>query len=292
MNEPKLHHYVPQFYLKRFADAAGHLWAWDKSSGTSFPTRASRLAAERDFYRIPTLADHGHDPLTMEKQFSELETDAALIIGHWLEWLRQAAPGDVIPIPAPNREVIALHLALQYLRTADHRSLLGTYMAEKVYGRVLAASALRDLHTELLWSEEVFRPIQARLQKCVWVFARNLTDTPFVTSDNPIAFKTGNHRMWVKAAILAEEVYAVYPLAPDLILYCHPLEGRYTNMGRLDSTLSPIILTNEMVEQENTGQVFCALRFVLSRKNDFAFARAFAPTIGTDIHAPKSPAEC
>jgi hypothetical protein len=29
-NDPKLHHYVPQFYQKGFADADGLLWVYDR----------------------------------------------------------------------------------------------------------------------------------------------------------------------------------------------------------------------------------------------------------------------
>lgn len=84
---------------------------------------------------------------------------------------------------------------------------------------------------------------------------------------------------------MASEVYAVYPMAPDVILYCHPLEGRGAALQKFDATLSPVVLDDKMVEHENCGQVFGALRFVLSRDNDFAFVRGFAPSIGTDLHA-------
>ncbi len=44
-------------------------------------------------------------------------------------------------------------------------------------------------------------------------------------------------------------------------------------------------MTPEMVESENSGQVFMASHFLVSPKNDFQHARAFAPTIGTDQYA-------
>jgi Protein of unknown function (DUF4238) len=285
MGEPRLHHYVPQFYLRRFADPRGRLWAWDKAGGSSFQVGAGNLAAERDFYRLRWLEEHGHDPMTMEKQFADLESDVAAITGQWVDWLRQAEPEDTIPIPAPNREIVALFLALQHLRTADHRDILGAFATEAREGSAPTPAELADLHTDVLWREDVFRPLQARLQGYAWVFARNATATPFVTSDNPLAFKTGDNRQWRKAGVTAIGIHAVYPLAPDLILYCYPLEGRWANVQKFDCALSPVTLTRDMVEHENSGQVFGASRFVLSRENDFAFARAFAPIIGTDTHA-------
>jgi len=290
MSQPRLHHYVPQFHLRRFADSAGRLWAWNKATDAVFATSPGGLAAERDFYRQEWLASVGHDPMIMERQFADLEAEVAVITGEWLDWLRAATSGDVIPMPAPNREVVALYLALQHLRTADFRDILSAYAAEAVDGD-LSATDVAEAHTELLWREDVFRPVQTRLQTCAWIFARNPTDRPFVTSDNPLAFKTGDNRQWVKAGVMAREVYAVYPMAPDVILYCYPLEGRAAALQEFDATLSPVVLDDEMVEHENSGQVFGALRFVLSRDNDFDFARAFAPSIGTDLYASPGLAE-
>lgn len=290
MSQPRLHHYVPQFYLRRFADAAGRLWAWNKEKDAAFATSPGGLAAERDFYRQEWLAVDGHDPMIMERQFADLETEVAAITGQWLDWLRVAAAGDVIPMPGPNREIVALYLALQHLRTADFRDILSAYAAETA-DEDLSAAEVAEAHTALLWREDVFRPLQARLQAGAWIFARNLTDRPFVSSDNPLAFKTGDNRQWVKAGVMVPEVYAVYPVAPDVILYCHPLEGRAAALQKFDATLSPVVLDDEMVEHENSGQVFGALRFVLSRDNDFDFAREFAPSIGTDLYAPPGLAE-
>ena len=49
MSEPKLHHYVPRFYLGRFTDASGYLWIWDRDQDRIFRTKPNRVAAEKDF---------------------------------------------------------------------------------------------------------------------------------------------------------------------------------------------------------------------------------------------------
>jgi hypothetical protein len=72
MNVPKLHHYVPQFYLRRFTDAAGQLWLWDRDRDRVFRTRPNGVAAENYFYWHEELAALGHDPTEMEKQFFRL----------------------------------------------------------------------------------------------------------------------------------------------------------------------------------------------------------------------------
>jgi hypothetical protein len=122
MNSPKLHHYVPQFYLRRFVDDSGRLWVWDRDNDRMFPVKPNSVAAENDFYFSDELAELGEDALTMEKQFSELEGEVALITSQWLDWLREVSHGEKIPIPDVNRELLSRHIALQFLRTADTRA--------------------------------------------------------------------------------------------------------------------------------------------------------------------------
>jgi len=50
MKPPKLHHYVPQFYLRRFTDASGQLSLWDRDRDRVFRTRPNGVAAEINFY--------------------------------------------------------------------------------------------------------------------------------------------------------------------------------------------------------------------------------------------------
>jgi hypothetical protein len=284
MSEPKLHHYVPQFYLRRFTDESGRLWLWDRTQDRVFSARPESVAAERQFYRTDDLAKHGHDPLTMEKQFSYLEGEAARITDQWLGWLRQMKPMERIEIPDPNRELVFLYTALQFLRTADTREVLAAVMEES-QGLKPSFEEKRRLHTDMLWTDEVFRGLADRLRNTTWLFARNTTATPFVTSDNPVAFRTGDNAMWLKAGIYAAGTYSVFPLAPDIVMYCHPKEPPWDSLGRFDRCLSPVILTDEMVESENGGQVFMASRFVISQRNNFDREREFAKTIGPDAYA-------
>ncbi|MFI4991551.1 MAG: DUF4238 domain-containing protein [Solirubrobacterales bacterium] len=87
MSDPKLHHYVPQFYLRRFCDAAGRLWAWDREADRTFIASPGSVAAERSFYYLDVLAEQGHDPLTMERQLASIEHETACITSQWIEWV-------------------------------------------------------------------------------------------------------------------------------------------------------------------------------------------------------------
>ena len=173
---------------------------------------------------------------------------------------------------------------VQYLRTADTRNILSA-LAAREDGTPISTDKQRRIHTEALWDEQLVNSLTERFSKGHWIFARNATSTPLITSDNPMSFRTGDNRQWRKAGILAAGVYVVFALAPDIVLYAYPDEPKYQALAKFADCLSPVDLSEEMVESENSGQVFMASRFVISNRNNFEAERAFALTIGTDLYA-------
>ena len=82
MSSPKLHHYVPQFYLERVSEN-GRLWAFDKNTRRSFPASPKGIAAESHFYKSPLFNDL-KQALFIETELSHLEADAAQITAEWI----------------------------------------------------------------------------------------------------------------------------------------------------------------------------------------------------------------
>lgn len=285
MSSPKLHHYVPQFHLRRFANDEGRLWAWDKQTDRIFRTSPGGIAAEKQFYRLTQYEADGHDPLIMEKQLSEMEGEVSLITNQWLGWLPQMEPLDKVAIPRVNRWIVARYLAVQVLRTLDTRELLSA-VAEIDRGRPVDAREARELHTELMWDPHVVERFAKRFRHSVWIFARNESATPFVTSDNPMAFRSPDNRQWLRSLVLVPGAYVVFAMSPSIVLYCHPRVGPFRKLGKFADCLSPVVLNDGMVESENSGQAFMASRFVISTRPAFKAERAFAATIETDTYAP------
>lgn len=282
MTEPKLHHYVPQFYLKRFAAASGRVWVWDKLKDAIFQTNPKNIAAENNFYWMQELADAGLDPNTMEKQLSGLEANVSLITDQWLYWFSDLELGRPVDIPEINREEVALFVAVQWLRTLDQREIIAAL------GNIDPTDAKEQArqHTNLVWDLRIVNAVRDRIKKSVWIFGRNETEMPFITSDNPIAFKTPDNRQWTRGGILAPGVYAVYPLSPGIVMYCHDPVGRWEVISKFANCLSPVRFTEELVESDNCGQVFMARRFVISSVNKFDSAKDFADAIATGRYAP------
>jgi hypothetical protein len=280
----KLHHYVPQFHLRRFADENGKLWIWDKQAGRVFPTLPGGIAAETHFYRLTQYETEGHDAQAMEKQLSALEAEVAAITDQWLDWLPDMAPLDVVPIPRVNRGIIALFLAVQFLRTRDTREILAA-LVELDRSDAVSPQEARELHTELMWDPGLIELLAKRFRRSIWIFARNTSATPFVTSDNPMAFRTADNSQWLRGNIMSRGTYLVYPMSPQIMLYCYPPHGKFRALRKFANSVSPVMFTDEMVDGENSGQVFMSSRFLISNRVQFGAERAFAKTIGTKIYA-------
>ena len=236
MNPPKLHHYVPQFYLRRFVDDQGKFWVWDKVKDRIFATSPGRIAAETNFYFLDELDEQGHDPLTMEKQFSMMENEASIITDQWISWLNEIELGKQIEIPSVNRDIVARYIALQFLRTADTRDILSALSATS---EPFPEKERRRLHTYMLWNQETVDLILNRARDSTWTFGRNSTSTPFLTSDNPVTFRTSDNAMWLKAGILSDGSYIVFPLSPRIVMYCYPKEPPWEKLAKFTLACLP-----------------------------------------------------
>lgn len=69
-------------------------------------------------------------------------------------------------------------------------------------------------------------------------------------------------------------------------MYAYPKDHpSFDVLAKFADCRSPVTVEAEMVESENSGQVFMASRFVVADRDDFAAARTFAQSIGTDTYA-------
>ena len=289
MNSPKLHHYVPRFYLKNFAGDKEQFWVWNKDNKNSFKGNPYGVAAENHFYRVPEFMNSETDPLFLEFDLSNLEAKAAGILKQWIEKLENLEPMQKLEMDDEERHIISYFIIIQVFRTADQRDILAIFAETKGgYEFELSPEERINLHAYFLVTSDLIMEMTSRVEKTIWLFAKNETETPFWTSDNPVCFKTGDNRMWLKGpGIMSEGTYVVFPLTPKYILYCKE-PTFWSKINAANNALSPVEFSTKMVEHENAGQVFFCKRFVISSTNEFSFADGFVRTIGTDIYAPDS----
>ena len=262
----RLHHFVPQFYLKRFVGSDGLLWVYDKDSNRVFQTNPKNIAAIRGFYRLPEVFP---DLSLMEHQFSELEQQAQLITE---DWITRFTPGEFIHIPSSNREVMSLYISLQLLRTSEARNLLIQAVADSLDTSIDEGS-VRELHLGILWDEEFVSKVASWVNECAWVFRQNRMSNSLYTSDDPFKIRSKTkHLHWAQAT--SEGAYLLIPLTPRILMYCFDPQ-KWGVLKSLDGQLIVKPLEPELVRDANIQQVGHAQRFVFSDQDNFEVARDF-----------------
>ncbi|MDD9934127.1 MAG: DUF4238 domain-containing protein [Myxococcales bacterium] len=275
MTTARRHHLVPRFYLRRFANADGRLWVFDKARQRAFRSSAQSIAVESGFYASASLQGTPEGPLFLEAQFAALESEAAQVLECWTD---QATGSDRVEIPTVNREVMSLYLVTQLLRTAAQRNLLVEFVrkhpAVDTNAEASVLADVADAHARLL-CDDVVQALADTLQSFIWVFARNQSGTPFWISDQPVVLEDGASKQWLSTPSLARRgVQLLFPISPWLILYCME-PHHWAKLGAFGDRVSPVEFVGAMVDHENSGQVGMSKRFVFSCEGDFAFARLY-----------------
>lgn len=165
---PKQHHYVPRFYLERFADPEGHVWTFDKFTDKVFATSPSKLARESGFYQAPALGTE-IDQTAMESMLSELEGEVSPIIARWLEALEEYRKFGTIG------GCVALALRLHVDVPQAYRTPLELAMRaslELVFpeSEALYADCVRFVREALLETPRAKREAASTVLVAMWVF--------------------------------------------------------------------------------------------------------------------------
>lgn len=286
MNQPKLHHYVPRFYLNYFLNVEKKLWVYDKKGGRAFVTVPNRIAAETHFYRLPVIESSPIDPLTIEKNLANLESQASAIISRLIAEVKTLAPTQRVTLSDEERLKISEFLATQYFRTLELRDLTLYLLQNKgIVDDSLSEEEQKVIQFIVLSESGLLEEFEESVHNAIWIFAKNTSHIPFITSDHPVCIKSGDNRKWLKGlGILRHGRYLVFPITPNLVLYCKE-PTFWTKLKSYDLCVSPVNLDANMVHHENSGQAFMASRFLISCKNEFEKVKDFLPSIGTHLYA-------
>jgi Protein of unknown function (DUF4238) len=105
------HHYVPQFYLKRFANQKRELRAFRRTTHELSKVTVRRAASEIGFYDVEGADGVPHD--LIEKLLGERMENFAAMAFQRLE--KSWPPSD------EDRDLLAVFMAVQLVRTPEHR---------------------------------------------------------------------------------------------------------------------------------------------------------------------------
>ena len=292
----KKQHFVPQFYLKRFADTREMIYVFDKLTKRSFLAKVSDIANERYFYDFPINGqdknqdfpadvdaqieleglDEATDPQLVEKAFAGLESTYSPAFAELLEIIEKGCP-----LSQEQKPLLAHFITMQLLRTRETRNgiveLMETVLNTLAKEAVPEATknyriALKKEHAPLEHASIMFDPVLQDkmlywLLQHIWLIGRNETDSPLYTSDQPVIRKS--HRGPGYAGIGSLGIEIVLPVTPKYaLILCDRRD--FHLMAHLDCTHTA--LDKENVIHYNSLQIFQSHRYLYSLTGDFGFA--------------------
>jgi len=283
----KKQHYVPQFYLKRFADEKQRLWVFDKARRRRFKTHLRSGACESYFYDLPLLpgADESQAQL-VERALGDFETRFADVLQEFLD--KVEADGVIDP---DHKHTMSALMAVQHLRSPTARAfqvemgdrmgqvlleLLIEHRMPELRGKEYRAEFNRDM-ASAYQAQSMFGPtllpalVQA-LQRHIWFVGINETSHPLYTSDSPVVRRGHKHdAIFSHSGFASEGIEIALPLTPRRVLVLCD-QTFFPSLVALDCRT--VRLTGDNVTYYNSLQVFRSHSQLYSWSRDFSLAEA------------------
>lgn len=296
MANTKKQHYVPQFYLKNFANANDQVYLFDKFTKKSFLANVRDIASERYFYDFPldqqenssdgltdadieitySYSDNSIDHQIVEKTLSVLESDFAKVLGEILDAVRKRGPID-----EEQKITLAYFITIQLLRTTGTRQMI-TELSEILLSLTLEAApelAEQNLrikfnpkfvaleHATSMFDPNLQLEIMQILLGHIWMIGINDTDFPLYTSDEPVVKIAHNGPGYAGIGSFGIEI--VFPITPKYILILAD-RNAYKLLSRFDSTYTA--LDRDNIKRYNSLQILQSYRQVYCSIGDLSFA--------------------
>jgi hypothetical protein len=170
-SRPKRHHQVPRFYLERFG--SGGMVLVRRRDGGRFRTSPLNVAVESGFYNLPDGA--GGVSHEVESGLADIETQTEAVLRDVDRDCRPPGADD------PDRAVLALFMALQMVRTTDHRERV--LFPQRVVEWAAGREVTRALVAEYLETEHLgFVPTAGEVEGA-WSVVKVSMDDPSVLTD-------------------------------------------------------------------------------------------------------------
>lgn len=262
---PKAQHYVPQFYLRNFAQKCKKgvlIYSYDKTTQKSFRTNIKNIGQETGFYNFET--DDGKK-LSNETIFWDLE------------FKTQKAIQEICDAPnylnmQMNIAILAQFCVVQELRTPIFRDNY-EFMNQQLHelfpdNEYLFSPKSKDESTDFQGKFIIDASIEIAsiLIEMKWILVRNQTANPFWTSDNPICrYNPLKNPYKSTLGLKCQGIQLFFPLSPIyLLLICDPI-GYKNESSEMEANLMNI-------DFYNNAQAIYSQRFLFSNNNNFSLA--------------------
>ncbi|MCG3677576.1 DUF4238 domain-containing protein [Aliarcobacter butzleri] len=291
MNKVKNQHYIPQFYLKQWANNKEQLFVYDKKQCKNFTSNISNIASSRFFYDFPEIdelvknkiriqlkkdgfEDSYIDSLfqeqVLENSFSQLESIISPLLNQIIgkiegisalseEWIKN------YPIFTNNdKKIFAHYIASQLVRTNKHKLFQEDITNQlfdgwkRIYKNKTKDNLIIQIsndYNEWQYLSNILSltfEFSKILENYKWIIYRNFIDMPYYTSDNPVA----QYGQLGKVGLKEKGVEIRFPLSPKYELVIHEPTFLYEQYSLLDIN-NIHILDNliDNIQQSNDLQI-------------------------------------
>ncbi len=269
----RIQHYVPQFYLRQFAQKkrkSYQIKCFDKSDLKSFTANTNKIACESYFFDPPGT----NQPI--EQWLARLERRFAKSYDRLIEHQKLKR------LSASDRVGISNFLSVQWVRTREYREHIRDFVTQ-LKSRLEEKNVTDQIRDDLeIWSQDDFiislqiegmrenvRKIAPIIRRMKWILLVNNTNMPFWTSDHP--FTRYNpvdppHSYMGNLGLLSRGIQILFPLTPKLSLtLCDPLAYGH-NPNEMEAEFGNVVFGNEL-------QVDWSTRYLFSVTDDFSLAK-------------------
>lgn len=233
----KRHHYVPQGYLRAFANNADRIFAYRKDNPTAPHLRAVRDVGAENYYYAQPKPDGSRDLETLEKLFQQTEN-------LWPDMVRVFE--DAKQLPVHLIEPFYQFIGLLRVRGPASRDVAELALAEQVraFGKIMQEredlpvpplgleealafdnlSISIDPHQSLHAMPHMLNGFARVLEYLGFSIVRNETSIPLITSDNPVVYfdpSTPEDQLRPYAIESGPPIELLLPISPRLLLVGH-----------------------------------------------------------------------
>lgn len=219
MSENRRHHFVPQFYLKRFSDNRPYISCFNKSRGNQID-----YAPIKGQCQIPRYYDWNPD---VEKSLSTLESSASALMK------KVESARDIHVIGPEGWAVLVVFMALQSARvkvTGDMNNAMKDYYYKLVLqgqaefdGINLNNFEIGDKYPTALPIEAILKSIDT-FNSLDFCLLENKSSTPFLATDNPVIRYNSQAREIRHVGVIGLDcpgLQIIFPISSDLAIYLY-----------------------------------------------------------------------
>ncbi len=285
------HHYVPQFYLRNFAEGVGRkarVWFFDDETRSAGQTLVRNVASARYFNRIEA---EGYHPDAVEDALAKLESE---MVGPLAEVIK------VRDFPSADHFSYVMNLAaLLSVRNPSLRGRLEKFhqrIADKMLGMVTSSKEIWESQTRKMKDDghelsgkvtfedlrrfreqgqytiaidqthliglefEMIDPVLKTLSNRNWCFATAPEGSQYVTSDNPVCLEWANElsRSTMPVGHGLKGTNLLFPLSSTVLL-----------IGAFEDIPESVLHSEEQVSSVNTIVARNSRRQIYAKNGDF-----------------------